>query len=678
MGSQWAGMGRELMCIDIFRESVLACSRAIEPFGISPLKLITEGTDEDFKDNTLHCFLGICAIQIGLTDLLRHLGLQEDGIIGHSTGEMASSYADGCTTREETMLIAYYRGKTILGAKFPPGAMAAIGLSWEQTLKRLPPAVFPACHNAPDSVTVSGDATKVAEFVKQMQQEGVFVKTVNSSGIAFHSPCMQIIAHEMREYLAKLLPNPKLRSKKWVSSSVPDDKLTTDLAKYSSADYHVNNMVSSVLFYSALRKLPENAIVIEVAPHCLLQAILKRGMPGGCQTFGLMSAKSTNNVEYLLQSLGKIYQAGANLNVQKLYPRASYPVPRGTPMLGPLLDWDHSQTWDVFTGPMKTLNCVCSYTIDPFSNESKDQYVLDHLIDGRVLYPFTGYLVLAWKALCKLRGLDWQKTPITIENVTCFRATIISKPIKLDVCVTLANGYFEILEEDSITCTGYIHLSEDANKKPFFYEHINEYPEVPEDDGIRLVTSDLYKEFQLRGYEYGPHFRGVLEAKNTGTSAELAWTGNWATFIDTLLQTNLIYEKGDTLKVPVRLRYLRIDPARQAEAVQEKDGKTFILARNHFPTLGCVGGGVEACDLACQSVPKRSQNQNVTLERIYYTPYFDQHCLDDFPDLRKDLHTYNDFCRQLAVEGIRKMIKSGDGLDNCKTVFEKIAQINEK
>jgi len=49
------------------------------------------------------------------------LGLKEDGIIGHSTGEMASSYADGCTTYEETMLIAFYRGKTILGAKFPPG-----------------------------------------------------------------------------------------------------------------------------------------------------------------------------------------------------------------------------------------------------------------------------------------------------------------------------------------------------------------------------------------------------------------------------------------------------------------------------------------------------------------------------------------------------------------------------
>lgn len=58
-----------------------------------------------------------------MTDLLRYMGLHEDGIIGHSTGEMAASYADGCTNYEETMLIAYYRGKTILGAKFPPGKL---------------------------------------------------------------------------------------------------------------------------------------------------------------------------------------------------------------------------------------------------------------------------------------------------------------------------------------------------------------------------------------------------------------------------------------------------------------------------------------------------------------------------------------------------------------------------
>lgn len=67
MGSQWAGMGRELMVFDVFREAVMKCSAAIEPFGISPMKLIMEGVDSDFQDNTLNCFMCITSIQVKIT-----------------------------------------------------------------------------------------------------------------------------------------------------------------------------------------------------------------------------------------------------------------------------------------------------------------------------------------------------------------------------------------------------------------------------------------------------------------------------------------------------------------------------------------------------------------------------------------------------------------------------------
>lgn len=53
------------------------------------------------------------------------------------------------------MLAAYWRGRSIVDAKLAPGAMAAVGLSWEQCEARCPPDVVPACHNASDSVTVS-------------------------------------------------------------------------------------------------------------------------------------------------------------------------------------------------------------------------------------------------------------------------------------------------------------------------------------------------------------------------------------------------------------------------------------------------------------------------------------------------------------------------------------------
>jgi len=40
-------------------------------------------------------------LQIAITDLLELVGVKPDGIIGHSMGEMAASYTDGCVTLEQ-------------------------------------------------------------------------------------------------------------------------------------------------------------------------------------------------------------------------------------------------------------------------------------------------------------------------------------------------------------------------------------------------------------------------------------------------------------------------------------------------------------------------------------------------------------------------------------------------
>jgi hypothetical protein len=55
-------------------------------------------------------FWFIC--QIGLVDMLREeYGITPAGMLGHSAGEIPCGYADGCLTREQTILIAYHRGE---------------------------------------------------------------------------------------------------------------------------------------------------------------------------------------------------------------------------------------------------------------------------------------------------------------------------------------------------------------------------------------------------------------------------------------------------------------------------------------------------------------------------------------------------------------------------------------
>lgn len=68
-----------------------------------------------------------------------------------------------------------------------------------------------------------------------------------------------------------MIKSPRPRSPRWISTSIPQTEWGSTLALYSSAEYHVNNLVSPVLFQEGLSLIPDNAVVVEIAPHALLQ-----------------------------------------------------------------------------------------------------------------------------------------------------------------------------------------------------------------------------------------------------------------------------------------------------------------------------------------------------------------------------------------------------------------------
>uniref|UniRef100_A0A915D6Q3 Fatty acid synthase n=1 Tax=Ditylenchus dipsaci TaxID=166011 RepID=A0A915D6Q3_9BILA len=665
MGSQWPGMAQKLMAIPIFNDSLKACSKTLDEFGLDVYGMLKNSDPAQYKNNTLNCMLAITSIQIALTDTLHELGIVPDGILGHSTGEMGCGYADGALTKAQTMKLAYHRGNTIMKSKLNiKGAMAAVGLTWEEAKKRCPEGVVPACHNGQDSVTISGVAEKVEELCAQLQKEEVFAKTVDSSGIPFHSPSMLLIRDKMLSAMKTAVPEPKQRSSKWISTSIPEDQWDDEQAMYCSAEYHTNNACSPVLFYEALQKIPPNAITLEIAPHCLMQAILRRNLQKTCTNVGLMNNKADNELEAFLQALGKAYQAGATIHIEKLYPQASFPVPTGTPMIGPLWKWDHQQDWPVVDGSKVGMGgsgsvpASASYTIDPFAADSKEAYLLDHCIDGRVLYPFTGHMVLAWKTLCKLKGVDFQKTPVILENINVFNATILTKPIRLDVVITPGHGDFEILDGDQLAASGRITIAEEG--KPFYYSDLNAIATSKIAERIELDTEDAYKEFLLRGYEYGQAFRGIYRTCNSGERGTLYWTGNWVTFLDSLLQTALLAERADTLRLPTRVRYLRIDPLKHLESVEERDGIQVVELRNDVATNGCVAGGVECCDLNAHTVQRRMQTSGqLFLEKLFFVKHFDDEALSEFPKDRQTLMEYRPLLYATLAQGLKKWSAAG-------------------
>jgi hypothetical protein len=81
------------------------------------------------------------------------------------------------------------------------------------------------------------------------------------------------------------------------------------------------------------------------------------------------------------------------------------------------------------------------------------------------------------------------------------------------------------------------------------------------------------------------------------------------TYLDTLLQTSLISEgRADNLRLPTRLRYLRIDPTRHARLVHTDvaTGVRTVRVYTDADTQGLLAGGVEMIQLDAQTVQRRS------------------------------------------------------------------------
>lgn len=303
MGSQWVGMAKSLMILPEFKRVIDICHNTLRPFGIDLIAIITSDNTATF-DHILNSFVGIAAIQIALVNVLRYLEVPMDLCIGHSVGELGCGYADGTMTIEQTILCAYARGLVSVETKVVEGSMAAVGLSYEKIKPLLPPEIEVACHNGPDSATISGPKADVSTFVAQLKAKGIFAKEVQCSNIPYHSRYIAEMGPKLLKLLTEIISKPRKRSSKWLSSSVPKEKWHLPVSQYSSAEYHTNNLLNAVLFEETTLLLPRHAITIEIAPHGLLQAIIKRSMPDSVH-IPLTQRGHSNNTTFLLAALGK-------------------------------------------------------------------------------------------------------------------------------------------------------------------------------------------------------------------------------------------------------------------------------------------------------------------------------------------------------------------------------------
>ena len=63
--------------------------------------------------------------------------------------------------------------------------------------------------------------------------------------------------------------------------------------------------------------------------------------------FSLMNRKKSDNLQFFLSNLGKLYAGGVDIKIEGLYPKVDFPVSVSTPSIAPAIRWDHSQEWDI-------------------------------------------------------------------------------------------------------------------------------------------------------------------------------------------------------------------------------------------------------------------------------------------------------------------------------------------
>ncbi|WP_344291537.1 type I polyketide synthase, partial [Streptomyces synnematoformans] len=206
-GSQWPGMGRELLAREAaFGAALRECDDAVrELAGWSVIdELLRHEPDSRLADTEIAQPV-IFAVQTAAAALWRSWGIVPTAVAGHSMGEIAAAHVAGALTLPDAARVIVHRGR-VLAPSAGQGLMAAVALGEADVAGLLEPygdRLALAAVNSPGSVVVSGVPEAVEEFREELDRRGVTTRLLPGTH-AFHSPQMADHASRLAAELAGL------------------------------------------------------------------------------------------------------------------------------------------------------------------------------------------------------------------------------------------------------------------------------------------------------------------------------------------------------------------------------------------------------------------------------------------------------------------------------------------
>ena len=268
-GSQWAGMGLELLeCSGVFAQRLHECCEALAPFIDWSVEDVLRGADGAPDLERIDVVQPVLfAVMVALAGLWGACGVRPDVVVGHSQGEIAAAHVAGGLSLEDAARIVALRSQ-MLTVMVGRGGVASIALGVEQVRERIERwggRLAVAGVNGPSSVAVAGDGEALQEFLEECAAAGVRAREVAAT-VATHSPHVETLREELLEALSTIEPRSgDISFYSTVTGGVLD---TAEL----DAQYWYRNLREPVEFERVTRALLDEGYrtFVEVSPHPVL------------------------------------------------------------------------------------------------------------------------------------------------------------------------------------------------------------------------------------------------------------------------------------------------------------------------------------------------------------------------------------------------------------------------
>jgi len=326
-GSQYHGMGNFLYKTQpVFKNAMNQCNEILKQYlKYQLLDIIYSQKNElsSLINNTEYTQPALFAIEYSLAQLLKSWGIIPNVVIGHSVGEYVAACVSGVFDLENGLKLTAERAR--LMQALPKNGKMAVIFSNEQIvnqhIKPFIDKVSIAAINGVENVVISGEKNSVITICNNIKRHNLNYVYLNVSH-AFHSPCINPMLDNFKKIVSSVsfsLPNIDL-----VSNLT--GKIETD--KFTEPEYWVNHAISPVKFSDSIDFLNKNGckLFVEIGPKPVLIGMAKRCLPKNSSTWLSCMDNIEDNSKKLLQTTGKLYTFGIDIDWNEVYKYVYYKI----------------------------------------------------------------------------------------------------------------------------------------------------------------------------------------------------------------------------------------------------------------------------------------------------------------------------------------------------------------